>query len=172
MKPFEFDVPLGSAPDDKPASELDYERGELSDFYQAFRFEKLHALFEKEEKDVAWHDFLTVERLALERQYLYEYPVADYQPGGILFENAKLRADSDWALFKHFKNGKITMRNDFLRLVYRENEKPAQPEPAENPPAKTEKPAPAQPAPAQPAPAQPAPAQPEPTDADDWSAFY
>ena len=160
MKPFDFDVPLGSAPDDKPASELDYERGELSDFYQAFRFEKLHALFEKEEKDVAWHDFLTVERLALERQYLYEYPVADYQPGGILFENAKLRADSDWALFKHFKNGKITMRNDFLRLVYRENEKPepAQPEPAENQP-ETE-------------PAQPTPAQPEPTDADDWSAFY
>ena len=164
MKPFDFDVPLGSAPDDKPASELDYERGELSDFYQAFRFEKLHALFEKEEKDVAWHDFLTVERLALERQYLYEYPVADYQPGGILFENAKLRADSDWALFKHFKNGKITMRNDFLRLVYRENEKP---EPAENPPAKTEKPAPAQTEPEK-----PAPAQTEPADADDWSAFY
>lgn len=169
MKPFDFDVPLGSAPDDKPASELDYERGELSDFYQAFRFEKLHALFEKEEKDVAWHDFLTVERLALERQYLYEYPVADYQPGGILFENAKLRADSDWALFKHFKNGKITMRNEFLRLVYRENEKP---EPAENPPAKTEKPAPAQTEPEKPADVQPAPAQPEPTDADDWSAFY
>ena len=165
MKHFEFDVPLGSAPDDKPASELDYERGELSDFYQAFRFEKLHALFEMEEKDVAWHDFLTVERLALERQYLYEYPVADYQPGGILFENAKLRADSDWALFKHFKNGKITMRNEFLRLVYRENEKPApaqpEPEPAENPPE-----------PEKPAGVQPAPAQPEPPDADKWSVFY
>ena len=150
MKPFEMDVPLGT--EDGVENGLDYLHGELDERHQAMRFESLRVLFDQDESDVAWHDFLTAERLVLEKQYLFDHPPAYFEKGGIIYKIAMLRADADWALFKHFKKGKLTMQNEFLRNVYRE------PEPAENPP--------------EPEPVQPTPAQPEPTDADDWSAFY
>ena len=151
MKPFEFDVPLGS--ENGAENGLDYLHGELDERHQAMRFEALRVLFDQDESDVAWHDFLTAERLVLEKQYLFDHPPAYFEKGGIIYKIAMLRADADWALFKHFKKGKLTMQNEFLRNVYREK-------PAENPP----EPQPEKSAPAE----KPA----EPTDKNDWSAFY
>ena len=162
MKHFEMDVPLGT--EDGVENGLDYLHGELDERHQAMRFESLRALFDQNESDVAWHDFLTAERLVLEKQYLFDHPPSYFEKGGVIYKIAMLRADADWALFKHFKKGKLTMQNEFLRNVYREPEKTAtaqpEPAPAENPPA------------TEPADVQPTPVQPEPADKDDWSAFY
>lgn len=111
-----FDVPF-----DNTKPDLDYLRGELDAHHLELRKQALASLFALDEKDVAWHDFLTAERLVLEKQYLYDYPQGDYEKGGILYQNAQMRADADYLAFK------ISKRTQ--PATHAEPPPPAQPEP-------------------------------------------